>query len=1022
MEPKLISPLLDGFIMGEPISDHHGVRCCPALREDTDERYMVKIVSIPASQDQLDALLLTGAFKNELVALDYFQDLTQDTIKEASVLSQLSKLAGFLPFQASQVVKMDDGVGYDIYFLSPYRRSLARQMIQEPLTHLSAINLGLDMCAALAECRRIGYLYVDLKPENIFLTDTRGYCIGDLGVIGLSSLKYASLPERYRSRYTPPEVNDAYASLDQTMDLYALGLVMYQLYNNCQLPPDDHPADQPLPPPMYADYELAEIILKACAPDPQDRWADPGQMGQALVDYMQRNGVNDTPIIPPPIDPILEPEEEPEEFLTEEENDRELAQLLSQIGDEEPPEEMPPESAEPEEPPQPPAEEGDPSQSPDLPEEAPVGDEPAPEEEAPEAEPEGTTAPEESPEEVPAGAEGTEEAEDAAPEEKPLYPRTELTEEGVTTEVAQILAQAEELMQVEAPEPVVVPGPIDVPIPPPIVPASPQEDLPSEDQAPTEDGSAPEQQTDGPAEEAQDDPPPASPEGTAPGAVRKKRPWIGLLIAAAAIAVAIFCGSWYYHNHYLQTIDALHLQADHTSITVQVDTKTDSALLTVTCTDTYGNTFSAQVVDGRATFTELAPSTHYTVRVTIQGDHKLQGITSDSCTTLPQIQVLDFTASVGPEDGSVVLLFTADVPTATDWLVEYSADGQEPQTVQVTGNHTTITGLTVGQEYTFRLISADGTHVTGSDELRFTPQKVVLAQDLEVQSYQDGKLTLVWETPEGADPESWTVRIYNDAGDDRTITTEAPEAVFEDLDEATGYTLVVTAQGMTQSAQTTVTAHPINVTHLTMERLSPWSLGLTWTYTGQAPADGWLVEYTIDGGDPIWLACSEEQATIVLSPGCAYAFRICPQGEITFFSEEVNYGPVQTDTFSGFYVTAADMLLSLHQTPAKDNWAAADLDADAPVTQFTAGSSAALLIQLNATYPVSDEPLATTVVIRDSSNALIQEIAQERPWRQVWYRHRAAIALDQLPAVPGEYVLDLYMNGMYVSSVQFTIV
>ena len=42
---------------------------------------------------------------------------------------------------------------------------------------------------------------------------------------------------------------------------------------------------------------MSEIILKACNPDPAQRWSDPALMGQALVNYMQKNAVNDTPLI-----------------------------------------------------------------------------------------------------------------------------------------------------------------------------------------------------------------------------------------------------------------------------------------------------------------------------------------------------------------------------------------------------------------------------------------------------------------------------------------------------------------------------------------------------------------------------------------------------------------------------------------------------------------------------------------------------------------------------------------------------
>ena len=61
-EPKLISPMLDNFAMGDPISDRDGVRCCPAMENGSDEKYIVKIISNPASQSKLDAMILSGAY------------------------------------------------------------------------------------------------------------------------------------------------------------------------------------------------------------------------------------------------------------------------------------------------------------------------------------------------------------------------------------------------------------------------------------------------------------------------------------------------------------------------------------------------------------------------------------------------------------------------------------------------------------------------------------------------------------------------------------------------------------------------------------------------------------------------------------------------------------------------------------------------------------------------------------------------------------------------------------------------
>ena len=116
-EPKLITPLIDDHIMGEPISDHHGVRCCPAMHSQTEEKLMVKILSIPASPSQLEALLLTGAYPSAEAANDYFRGLANDAVAEAQLLKELSQLEGFAAYTDWQVVPMDDGIGFDVYLV-----------------------------------------------------------------------------------------------------------------------------------------------------------------------------------------------------------------------------------------------------------------------------------------------------------------------------------------------------------------------------------------------------------------------------------------------------------------------------------------------------------------------------------------------------------------------------------------------------------------------------------------------------------------------------------------------------------------------------------------------------------------------------------------------------------------------------------------------------------------------------------------------------------------------------------------
>ena len=374
-ELKLASPLLDGFKVGNAMSDHDGVRCYPAMKEGSDEKYIVKIISIPASQVQLDALLLTGAYKDPADAMDYFREVTDGIAAEAAILEKLSKLDSFLSYEGWQIVPKENGLGNEIFLLGSYKRSLERHMQRSQLSHLDAINLGLDLCQALAICRRAGYLYVDLKPSNIFISRNKEYRIGDLGFVNLDSLKYASLPGKYASAYSAPEAKDALQTLNTTADTYSAGMVLYQVFNDGILPTPPVDPKQDFLPPINADYEISGIIMKAISPDPEKRWKDPMEMGQAIVAYMQSNSVNNTPLAPKaelvtdpeapilvqeeaaatkilpdigqikteappaPVMPVLPTEEEEEQITTENREDVIAAQISSLFTQEEPQEE-----------------------------------------------------------------------------------------------------------------------------------------------------------------------------------------------------------------------------------------------------------------------------------------------------------------------------------------------------------------------------------------------------------------------------------------------------------------------------------------------------------------------------------------------------------------------------------------------------------------------------------------------------------------------------------------------------------
>ena len=99
------------------------------------------------------------------------------------------------------------------------------------------------------------------------------------------------------SSFSAPELFNLVGSIDKTTDIYSVGLILYRIYNGNHGPFEDEKTSakaadklrvtgQALPAPMYADYEMTGIILKACAFKPEDRYQTPDELRVELVEYM----------------------------------------------------------------------------------------------------------------------------------------------------------------------------------------------------------------------------------------------------------------------------------------------------------------------------------------------------------------------------------------------------------------------------------------------------------------------------------------------------------------------------------------------------------------------------------------------------------------------------------------------------------------------------------------------------------------------------------------------------------------
>ena len=276
-------------------------------RDEFDTVYTgaLKAVTIPSSQGELDEILADGMDMNG--ASTYFRDYVKELNREIALMSKLKGHSNIVSYEDHKMFPHEDGVGWDILIRMELLTPITSYLKQNhTFTRREVIQLGMDLCKALEICQRYNIIHRDIKPANIFISDTEDFKLGDFGVARIASASTGASTRAGTVNYMAPEVfkGEKYTS---NVDIYSLGLVMYQLLNNNRMPlypPYPQPitpssreraqaqrlSGAALPPPANAEGRLAEIVLKACAPDPAQRYDSPTVMRQALEAILYTEG------------------------------------------------------------------------------------------------------------------------------------------------------------------------------------------------------------------------------------------------------------------------------------------------------------------------------------------------------------------------------------------------------------------------------------------------------------------------------------------------------------------------------------------------------------------------------------------------------------------------------------------------------------------------------------------------------------------------------------------------------------
>lgn len=302
MKLKKFEPLWESWYIKELIGEGGFGRVYKIEREEFSNTYSadLKHIRVPNNQSEVKSIMADGMSYES--AERYFQMFVEDLIKEFVIMSKLKGHSHIVSYEDHKVVKDDNKIQWDIFIRMELLTSLIDYISENTITKRDVIKLGIDICKALETCQKFNIIHRDIKPENIFVSPTGEFKLGDFGIARQVEKTVSGLSKKGTYSYIAPEIykGEAYGS---TVDIYSLGMVMYRLLNNNRLPfmpPYPKPispldkekalvmrmSGEPFSLPVNANGRLSEIILKACAYKPKDRYENPKLMRKALEAIM----------------------------------------------------------------------------------------------------------------------------------------------------------------------------------------------------------------------------------------------------------------------------------------------------------------------------------------------------------------------------------------------------------------------------------------------------------------------------------------------------------------------------------------------------------------------------------------------------------------------------------------------------------------------------------------------------------------------------------------------------------------
>jgi serine/threonine protein kinase len=224
-------------------------------------------------------------------------------IGEAKILANLRQRN---IVQIYDVAQGDDGEFFLVmeFVDGPDLGALYERMEQEGerMSISSALHIGAEVCEALDHAHRApgadgktGLIHRDVSQSNVLLSYSGEVKLTDFGIAKQQDERSIVASLKGKFAYMSPEQARA-QPLDGRTDLYSLGVVLFEMLVGRRLFSHLNDLDAlrfvregRVPRPTHVDpsfpRDLEEVLMRALAPDRNQRYKDAAEMGQALQKY-----------------------------------------------------------------------------------------------------------------------------------------------------------------------------------------------------------------------------------------------------------------------------------------------------------------------------------------------------------------------------------------------------------------------------------------------------------------------------------------------------------------------------------------------------------------------------------------------------------------------------------------------------------------------------------------------------------------------------------------------------------------